>query len=469
VANWKDNKGSGPWDFVERGNKFGYLNNPDWTDQEESVDFSENLGYSINSTTHHSPCGHWHKARWYDIVGGRWVAAMQQPGTPYIYVYNITDKQVIRIDTSTDPVMVDGILRLQPTYDLDYDMGYGNPGAQRGGYCMDKSGRRIWYLFTDPDGDRTDVELIEVDITSYYMRKVKSTIFPNIMDPGILPSYRERINDGCTNGIYTYWPTTLIAGRIIVIRNSDHTIVDDHYFNYPIEACGGGINDEAIPSIDYGSGRLYWTYCRDYIFCVPPWNVCRHLIGAAINLVADIEDISCGTGLHTPANQNMLRIYNNKILQHRAYHPSFDGRFMNRNLDLTLNAHIGQEYLQNILGVIGSSVYTLMHVNSAAHPAFIYCIDLSTMTETSKLDISYYTGQAYMSSYDWDWSSVSALNNQTGKILIFRYHNIEKRNHAAVFDASSDLTFNHDERFHRYYDDPTRGPFGEPQVWSIKE
>jgi len=41
-----DNKGSGPWTLENQPNKFGYLNNPNWTDE---------------ATDGHTPCGHWHK------------------------------------------------------------------------------------------------------------------------------------------------------------------------------------------------------------------------------------------------------------------------------------------------------------------------------------------------------------------------------------------------------------------------
>ena len=46
MADWKDDKDKGSWDFNLQENKFGYLNNPDWVE-----------GYTKN----HLPCGYWHK------------------------------------------------------------------------------------------------------------------------------------------------------------------------------------------------------------------------------------------------------------------------------------------------------------------------------------------------------------------------------------------------------------------------
>ena len=531
MADWKDNKGSGPWDFTEQPNKWGYLNNPLWSSQQDSVDFCEGLNIEAGSLDEHKPCGHWHRGEVVPMIAnGKWVAAMQQPGAPYIYVYDIVAKAVIRINTSFNPLIVDGILRLNSAYALDYNMGYGNPGAQRGAYCMNKDGTRIWYLFCDQGAypilrGHPDAELIEVDITSYYMRIVKRTLFPNLLPAEAFPGLNAgRVNDGCSDDTHTYWCTDLVTGRIIKIRNSDHVIVDDHYFNYPIEPCSGNFLDEAISTIeaDKSTEKLYWIYVRDHIFCVPLYNACRHLIRADIDLVADIDSVACVSGVFTPAWQNMVRIYSNYIFQHRAYHPSTAGYLMKKSLDWVpvgdqvegtdsqiyscildhvsnvgnrpitggswstywivdgasgetwlnmenyTSGHFLQEYLQNILGVKDNKLFTLMHVNSLDHPAFLYCIDFNGMNEISKLDVSYYAGQSYLPTYDWDWTSVSAMNQQTGRILIIRYNELDKRNHAVCIDATPGLTFVCDTRFDLIYDDPTLGPFGEPQSWPLE-
>lgn len=530
MADWKDNKGSGPWDFTEQPNKWGYLNNPRWSNQQDSINFCGGLDLSIGTLDEHAPCGHWHKSKDYPITGGKWVAAMQQPGTPYIYVYDIGAKAVVRINTSIIPVIVDGVVRLDSAYALDYDMGHGSPGAQRGAYCMNKDGTRLWYLFCDQGQypilrDHPDAELIEVDITSYYMKIVKRTLFPNLLPSEPFPDLNwGRINDGCSDDTHTYWCTDLVAGRIIKIRNSDHVIVDDHYFNYPIEACSGNSLDEPISTIEAhkSTGKLYWIYCRDHVFCVPSYNVCRHLIRADTDLVSDIDNVACVSGAFTPAWQNMVRIYSDYIFQHRSYHPSSAGYLMKKNLnwvpvgdqvegsngriyscilDHTSNifskpttggnwstywildgtfggtwvadkdynsGHFLQEYLQNILGVKDDKLFTLMYVNDINHPAYLYCLNFSNISEVSRLNVSYYAGQRYPDPYVWDWTSVSAMNQQTGVIAIFRYNNAQLRNYAGCFSAAPGLEFLCDTRFERVYDDPTLGPFGEPQSWPFE-
>ena len=65
---------AGPWDFVEQPNKWGYLNNPRWTDEPGApVSYNGNEedepqvwelpgdGFSAGDSIKHTPCGHWHK------------------------------------------------------------------------------------------------------------------------------------------------------------------------------------------------------------------------------------------------------------------------------------------------------------------------------------------------------------------------------------------------------------------------
>jgi hypothetical protein len=56
-----DNKGTGPWDFIEQPDKFGYLNNERWSSQQDAIDFCEAKGLSLDLPNQHLPCGHWHK------------------------------------------------------------------------------------------------------------------------------------------------------------------------------------------------------------------------------------------------------------------------------------------------------------------------------------------------------------------------------------------------------------------------
>jgi hypothetical protein len=418
---------------------------------------------------------------------------MQQPGTPYIYVYDILYKAVIRINTSEIPVFVESRLELDSAYVLDYDMGQGVPGGQHGAYCMNKDATRIWYLFCDQGAypvarNHPDAQLIEVDISRTVMRVVKKTLFPNLLPSEPFPDPNwGRINDGCSDNTHTYWCTDLVAGRTIKIRNSDHSIIDDHYFNYPIEGCGLGTFDEPIATIDYNTYNQRRAVCGN-----PVW-------------------------------QNMIRVYANHVLHHRSYHPSFDGHLMKRELDCieedevegtdthryacikshfaavadkpitggdwttywVRSAHSGGdvwsggqsytcsrvllEYLQNIFGVKDGKLFTLMHVNSAEHPAFLHCINFSDMTELSNLDVSYYAGQAQLPTpWDWDWTSISAMNYQTGVIAIFRYHNLEERNYVGCFEAKQGLGFLCDVPLHVVRHTSSQELLNEPQSWPFE-
>ena len=58
---WKDDKDLGSWEFSEQPNKWGYLNNPKWSEKTDAQEFSEAVGNPIDPTNTHVPCGHWHK------------------------------------------------------------------------------------------------------------------------------------------------------------------------------------------------------------------------------------------------------------------------------------------------------------------------------------------------------------------------------------------------------------------------
>ena len=361
---------------------------------------------------------------------GQWVAAQSQPDTSYIYLYDILNKAVIKLKTSIPPV-VTGVLRLESLYGLNYDVGYGNPGAQRGGYCMNKEGTRLWYLFRGATGD---CQLIEVDISQAIMRIVKKTTFADLL-------VGQHILDGCSDNTYTYWCTNRLAGRIIKIRNSDHSIIDDHNFDFDLSGCATMHQGISTIDVDINTGKLYWNYVLNVFYC-PPWgtlNACAHYIISDSNLSVETDVVECGLGTSTPWDQNMVRIHSGYVLQHRAYHPA-SGVLQKKNLaDYSILGSTNQQYLQNIFGVKNGNLFTLMQVNSVEHPAYLYCLAFSNLSTIFSLDVSYYAGQKYPDSYPWDWTSVSAMSEQTGIIIIVRYHKSEEKNYVASFKADSTL------------------------------
>lgn len=462
-TDWKANKGLGPWDFTEQGDKFGYLNNPRWTEDPAAVEFSEDRGYPINDEDDHKPCGHWHK-RWGKITiktipTGRWVAAQPQLDTPYIYLYDISYKAVIKLKTSIPPIVTE-VLPLESLYALGYDRGRGLPGTQKGGYCMNKDGSTLWYLFRDEASG--DCQLIEVDISQATMRIMKKTTFA-----GLLAG--QHIEDGCSDDTYTYWCTSLILGRIIKIRNNDHSIIDDHHFNYTIEPCSGDVNDQCIESLDFGGDKLYWAYCRDHVHCSPAYNSCRHLIKSDTDFVEEIDDIICGIGTHAPSWQNLNRVHSGYLLHHRAYHP-YHGRLEKRSLSDCSYVFVAyMQYLQNIFGVKGGKLFTLMQVNSLSHPAYLYCLDFSDLSTIFSLNVSYYAGQTQVPTYPWDGTAVSAMSKQTGIIIIVRYHNSEEKNYVASFRADTSLEFLDDTPLDYITQESGNKAeiLAEPQIWPM--
>jgi len=455
---WKDDKDLGPWNFTEQGDKYGYLNNKRWSSQQDAQEFCEDIGISLDPTNTHKPCGHWHKDRpgigEIKFPSGRWAAAMPQPGQPYIYLYDIAYKAIIKVDTSlSPPAVVDRLIVNDSSFNLDYDMGHGLPGAQRGSYCMNKNGTRVWYLFRGVGDYDDDCKLVEIDISSSPMSLVKSTIIENLM-----PTYL--INDGCSDNDHTYWCTTLNVGEIIKINNTSHSVVEDKLFNFTYP-------DEPIASIDVdvNTDILYWIYagaCGGTPLC----NAIAHYMRSDTDFNNIVDVTQTGQGLATPWWQNFIRVYGNYLLHHRAYWPSA-GAFYRRDLAYGSAVGYAAEYLQNILGIKDGILFILRHDNNLGNDGYLNRIQLSNMTNLSSLQVNYYTGHGYLTSWDWDWTSVSALGDSTGVVMLFRWHNLLNANFGASFDSSLNLLY--DERMD-YIVTKTSPEYlreNEPQVWPM--
>ena len=80
---WKDYKGLGPWDFKKQEDKWGYINNPRWTNlitgkqQGDSMVWNPNqVHMSHGGSVKHFPCGYWHKGKVvpksYEYYKGSW-------------------------------------------------------------------------------------------------------------------------------------------------------------------------------------------------------------------------------------------------------------------------------------------------------------------------------------------------------------------------------------------------------------
>lgn len=391
------------------------------------------MGLSLNPSIH-KPCGHWHKqkfAKYTSFPSGRYIAAKDQPGTPNIYVYDIGYMAVVKFDTSFDDCpAVDRLVVNEAGWSLGWNRQYGADTyamSQRGGCCMSKNGNRLWYLFEGTGDNDGDCKMVEVDISEDTMSIVNTTVFEDLIATDTI------INDGCTDDTYTFWCTNEKIGRIIKIRNLDHSLIENHEFGYPTDN-----HDESIHSLDVhkSSSKLYWSHFESTGTI------------AAYHTMADldfnVEDTAVVTGF--AAFQNWVRVFGSDIYFDRVYY-TISGYLRRRNRYFTVD--IGSTYLSpynhNILNVKDGFVFTIHGDGSVSNNTHISKIKQSDMTLSDRLEITYYSGGGYLTSYAWKQSACSAMNYQTGKIMIFRYEEkdynggLQDVNRAAIFDEDLNL------------------------------
>lgn len=61
-------RNQGPWDLTIQPNKFGYINNKRWSDDEDVQEWLSEMGIPDSTDKKHVPCGHWHRKEpyvWY--------------------------------------------------------------------------------------------------------------------------------------------------------------------------------------------------------------------------------------------------------------------------------------------------------------------------------------------------------------------------------------------------------------------
>ncbi len=121
MGDWKDDKDSGSWDFTEQPDKWGYLNNPRWTEDSES--------------NQHDPCGHWHKNKFFESTGtyityqlGSWwqqTVDVGDDGNIYLGVPNYDYNQFSGI--KSDPIADVDSIQIVSEYVDDPVYNDGNP------------------------------------------------------------------------------------------------------------------------------------------------------------------------------------------------------------------------------------------------------------------------------------------------------------------------------------------------------
>jgi len=475
-----DNLGEGPWDLVLQKDKWGYLNNPNWTGVEGVAEFivRVGLGNAVDLEDQHRPCGHWHRRKvldtegsYADLPAGQWVAAMDQDSTPNIYLYDITYRSAIKIDTSYSPPEVIQALTVNASgYSLDYNKGYGTPGHERGGHCISKDGNTLWYLFRGTGANEGDYKLVEVDISGDTMSVTRTTILSSLLAGG------TTINDGCADATYTWWcaggKDGLKSGRIIKIRNSDHAVIDNHDFGYA--ASPDPSADEGIQSVECHptEDKLYWAYVRSALHETPSKNARYYHILGDKSMNVTVTKTLTGSGFSSPQWQDKIKLMGSWVYYYRNYYPA-EGYFIQRYAsNITYYNYDYQAGVQDILGTDGDWIFIRRSAQDG-DPSYLTKIRVIGLNNESTINVDAYTHDISLGS-PAKWYSdyaVSAFCDYTGKIMLFRWHSNESKNYGATFNKSFALL--NDQAYTQIYT-PGAGegtPLAddEPVLWPLDE
>ena len=243
---------------------------------------------------------------------------------------------------------------------------------------------------------------------------------------GILTS---DIQDGCSDNYYTYWCDGS-AGRIIKIRNTDHTIVYDDYFDLPKRDTASFY--QGIHSIDTQNEKLYWNYVTIY----GGWYIVHHSMSDNESMIINYVYEVWGAGISAEKDQNMVRIYGGFLFQDRSFNPSWGPLFKRDLITFVKLGETDQNYLQNILGV-KDYLFILMHYNIGGFPTSLKCIRLSNMGTVKSISTSSYITSGT--------SCVSALNIYANKIIIVKWVASLQRNRVTGFTANEYLSLVYNE------------------------
>lgn len=433
------------WDFIEQTDKYGYQNNPRWTN-------------NPNPDYVHAPCGHWHKGpaappEALPMSIGRLIAAREQYNTPYVYLFdtrNFVNYEVynaVRIDTSLDPPQVVGVVALTGSQTLWPDgrrdrlaVNNSGEGVQRGGYCINKSGTRLFYLLFDiwyaessppPTG-----LLIEVDITpGRNMEVVKSTRIPELLPYGVpvieMVATDERV----------YFITGDNMGRFVAIDVATHAVA----FNYTYGLAG----DSGFMALGFNQDCTLMFSSSEYVdYDVPGDHVYkRHTLGLDGSISTDTiyaqywsvvfmqEDRKYGT-------DTVIRNYHPstgyiELNGHSSSGGYFPGYSSSPGICYNILAYLeeGETIVtlqQN--NTFSAETYLMVHKvigMSAYHSGPNTCDQIYPAARVDTLEVSLYTGSwsaVYHEDYipiNWSGRAVSVGNTLTGKVLIFSFRDGE--------------------------------------------
>jgi len=450
-SEWDEFRDLGAWDFTEQPDKWGYLNNPRWTK---------------DATPQHTPCGHWHKKPKaftdeevpFNFPGGRWVAALEQRGTPYIYLYDVTNYAIIKIDTTPNtPEVVDWLLINDGTYILDVGTNVTHPetGPQRGAYCINKeSYNKIWYCFRNTSNG--NLKVVEVDIDSGLM-SVTNTSYHSAIVPG------EKFTDACAVDDYAFFSTNKVLCRVLRF-DSSHTLLDGD-LNI---ALGGGSTDEAINSmtINPAINEICILYNRhlNYVKCT------YMSYSFFISSTYSQQD----TGLDSNAAQNFLRYDEKYVSMFRqrinwpangvAYYHSAWSQSGTRAFIQNL------QYMRNYLGGNGIYFYVGQQANSGIHYN-VYRIEHQNPSTSSALTSINTEITAYTNRWGQGGSFVGVYNEKTNKSFLLNYYGVTGYNWITSFNQDlsviNDVELNTGIRRTQSWAYPDQNTNDEPMIWAM--
>lgn len=325
-----DNKGQGPWDFVEQKNKYGYLNNLNWSKMPNAIEFCDELGnrYPLNPDTH-DPCGHWHKnirsvtsiETVIPYTSGRWRAGKEQTETDYIVMFDEHQNNVIRLDVSGTEAKIQHILDVDISWSYAIEVGLKlSPHPEKGGHCITEDGNTAFYLLRLTSND--DCWLVEVDLSGDEMVLVRKTFFSGLYTYNIFDD--EVSMDMVASDDFVFLATSKESGRIIKFDRTNHSILIDKEFGYATALAAEGIGTLMI-----NDGQLYWTHVRR-----PVSDHVLHIVTGSFDLVMISEITESGSGFSSPLHNAFLRLFDGYIYYARQYYPG-SAPLRKYNIDLS--------------------------------------------------------------------------------------------------------------------------------------
>jgi hypothetical protein len=380
-----------------------------------------------------------------DFSPGRWVAAVSQKNTPFVYVYDLTLRAVVKLDVSkTQPTVVEKLeINDDSSYILNYNKGFGYTN-NKGGYCLSKSNDKIWYAFVNG----TNLKVVEVSITEE-MEILNSAIFTNVT------SSNFHILDSCSNSDYAFFVVYNVNGKILKI--------DSETFTLEVKDLGYSDDSRGIQSIELNdtAKQIQWVHEYNYNAFTCHFYVTDF----------DFEAVSNFRWRNRSVNAPWWLGYirydedSDVLLWQKNYYPSTGNTYIQKGWIISsvspLETHI--EYLQNVLGITENAIYTLNHSNAVTpnwylkktYGNFVTSVSTITINMNKYCKGNWHIWNEEISNFNQNYSptAIGTYNDLTRKIVLFRYYpsasgstefpytNGEVGNYVAVYNPDFEIQY----------------------------